>query len=121
MSILQLDTTLIKDPKYLGVTYSTYMHQAENVYELNFNESPEALQLYYSYLDVEERKRFVSLADKDTGIVLAEWSGDRAIVDEDRMVVAPYFYRDNVWMDSFGQPSLRFEMDLEESLHKEVE
>jgi len=120
MSILQLDTDLIKDPKYLGMLYSTYMHQAENVYELEFGETPESYQLYYSYLDSEERTQFTALADKDTGIVIADWKGDRAVIDGDIFVSAPYFYRDNIWLYGMGE-SLRFEMELEESLYKETE
>ena len=120
MSILEIDTSTIKDPKSLGNLYSTYMHQAEKVYELKFSESPDEFKTYYNYLDSEERGKFTALTDIETGVVVADWKGDRAIIDGDTFVFAPYFYRDNVWMYGACE-SMRFEMDLEESLYKVVE
>ena len=119
MSMLKIDASLIKDPKSLGNLYSTYMHQAEKVYELKFSESPDEFKTYYNYLDSSERELFTALTDIETGVVIADWKGDRAIVDGEAFVFAPYFYRDNVWMFGTGE-SMRFEMDLEESLYKEV-
>ena len=87
----------------------------EDLYQMSYNEVPDEMKLYYNYLDVEERKQFTAVVEKESGIILADFKGDRAILDSGRLVTAPYFYRDNVWLDWDGE-SMRFEMDLEERL-----
>jgi len=117
MAQITIDTSELGSPKYFGLILGVYFSNAsdDDVYEIKFNELPEKLQLYYYYLDVEERKEFTALADKESGIVLADWNGDRAILEDSRMVTSPYFYRDNVWLDWSGE-SMRFMMDIEENL-----
>lgn len=112
-----LDSTDLVNPKAFGYIISYYMYDAD-IYELNWDDCSDNIKLYFNYLDQEERKQFVAHACKDTGIIQADYKGDRFVTDGIRSAGAPLFYKDNVWLFTKGE-SLRFMIDLEDALYGE--
>jgi hypothetical protein len=111
---IPIDINNLRSPKAFGYIVGYYMMDSDT-YKLNFYETPKSMQLYYNYLDVNERELFIAMACKETGIVVGEWRGDRAIVYEDILCAAPMFYKESVWMFQNGE-SLRWEIDIEDKL-----
>ncbi len=115
MTNITIDIDKIDYPEGIGSVVSHYMYSMDTV-TVKWDGIPDSMKLYFYYLDTEERKRFKAAYDgKKTW--LADWRGDRIVIAGDRIVVAPMFFQNNVWLFHVkNDPSIRFGMDLEENL-----
>lgn len=117
MPKLLLNTSDIECPEIFGTIISQYFH--DNSYtHVSWKDSPKFVRDYYWYLDTEEIKKIHVFADTH-GQFLADWKGDRICSDLERLAVAPELHKNDTWMFfSFGDKSIRFNLDIENNLMK---